>query len=203
MAYNELELTEREAVTKYDVLTAAEAAYKEGYHRQKAAAVDALIDAIGTVENTDASKALIDAARDAYDNLSELQQGFVEKLAVLEKAEADYAALKEQAKTDQENQKVADKVKELIASIGTVTNSTECKAKIDAARTAYDKLTDAQKALVENADVLTKAEETYQTLTKKPADDKKDPADNGQKPSDTTTNPGKSIQSRYFHAAGR
>ena len=189
-AYNELELTEREAVTKYDVLTAAEAAYKEGYHRQKAAAVDALIDAIGTVENTDASKALIDAARDAYDNLSELQQGFVEKLAVLEKAEADYAALKEQAKTDQENQKAADKVKELIASIGTVTDSTECKAKIDAARTAYDKLTDAQKALVENADVLTKAEETYQTLTKKPADDKKDPADNGQKPSDTTTNPG-------------
>ena len=189
-AYNELELTEREAVTKYDVLTAAEAAYKEGYHRQKAAAVDALIDAIGTVENTDASKALIDAARDAYDNLSELQQGFVEKLAVLEKAEADYAALKEQAKTDQENQKAADKVKELITSIGTVTDSTECKAKIDAARTAYDKLTDAQKALVENADVLTKAEETYQTLTKKPADDKKDPADNGQKPSDTTTNPG-------------
>ena len=153
-------------------------------------AVDALIDAIGTVENTDASKALIDAARDAYDNLSELQQGFVEKLAVLEKAEADYAALKEQAKTDQENQKAADKVKELITSIGTVTDSTECKAKIDAARTAYDKLTDAQKALVENADVLTKAEETYQTLTKKPADDKKDPADNGQKPSDTTTNPG-------------
>lgn len=80
MAYNELELTEREAVTKYDVLTAAEAAYKEGYHRQKAAAVDALIDAIGTVENTDASKALIDAARDAYDNLSELQQDLLKNL---------------------------------------------------------------------------------------------------------------------------
>ena len=188
-AYNELTLSEREAVTKYDVLTAAEAAYKEGYHRKKAEKVDALIDAIGVVEYTTASKELIDAARDAYDDLSEVQQKFVTKLAILEKAEADYQALKDQTAADQENLKAASAVKELIASIGTVTASSECKTKIDAARAAYDKLTDAQKLFVENAEILTKAEADYKKLTEKPSENTKKPSDNEQKPAGDVKNP--------------
>ena len=53
-------------------------------------------------------------------------------------------------------------VSNLIAAIGEVAYTTECKAKIDAARAAYDALTDGQKALVTNYDVLTQAEADYE-----------------------------------------
>ncbi len=55
-------------------------------------------------------------------------------------------------------------VKSLIGAIGEVTYDDACKAKIDAAREAYDKLTDAQKALVGNYQALTDAEAKYQSL---------------------------------------
>ena len=53
----------------------------------------ALIDAIGTVEYTDASKALIDAAREAYDALTDAQKDLVTNYTTLTDAEAMYAAL--------------------------------------------------------------------------------------------------------------
>ena len=52
----------------------------------------------------------------------------------------------------------------LINAIGEVAYDDACKAKIDEARAAYDALTDAQKALVSNADALTTAETTYTEL---------------------------------------
>ena len=45
----------------------------------------------------------------------------------------------------------------------------ESKAKIDAARTAYDALTEAQKALATKYDMLTAAENTYAVLADKAA----------------------------------
>ncbi len=74
---------------------------------------------------------------------------------------------------DDEDKDKADKeaaavVTELIDKIGVVTATTDCKAKIEAARTAYDKLTDKQKALVTNVTVLTEAEAKYQELSKPP-----------------------------------
>ncbi len=60
------------------------------------------------------------------------------------------------------DQMAADAVIAKITAIGTVTYTAESKAKIDAARTAYNALTDAQKALVTNYDVLTTAEATYE-----------------------------------------
>ena len=48
-----------------------------------------------------------------------------------------------------------------IDAIGEVTYTGECKAKIDAAREAYDALTDGQKALVTNYATLTDAEAAY------------------------------------------
>ena len=60
------------------------------------------------------------------------------------------------------DQAAADKVIELIKAIGTVdANSGD---KITAARTAYDKLTDAQKKLVTNYSTLTKAEADFAAL---------------------------------------
>ena len=57
-----------------------------------------------------------------------------------------------------------ENVEKLIAAIGEITK--DSGAKIQAAREAYDKLTDAQKKLVDNYETLTKAEATYAELTK-------------------------------------
>ncbi|NLD19275.1 MAG: hypothetical protein GX663_03375 [Clostridiales bacterium] len=48
-----------------------------------------------------------------------------------------------------------------INAIGTVDTSGECKSKIEAARTAYDKLTATDKTFVGNSSALTTAENTY------------------------------------------
>ena len=62
------------------------------------------------------------------------------------------------------DQAAADAVEAKIDAIGEVAYSDESKAKIDEARAAYDALTPAQQALVENADVLTAAEARYAEL---------------------------------------
>lgn len=59
----------------------------------------------------------------------------------------------------------ADEVVEKINSIGKVEYSSECKAKIDDARTSYDALTTEQKSLVTNYNVLVSAEYAYISLT--------------------------------------
>ena len=60
------------------------------------------------------------------------------------------------------DQAAADAVIEKIAAIGTVT--LDSKDAIDAAQAAYDALTDAQKALVSNAKVLTEVQAAYEKL---------------------------------------
>ena len=59
------------------------------------------------------------------------------------------------------DQEAADAVIALIDAIGTVEYTDACKAKIDDARNAYDALTDAQKALVNNYQTLLDAEAAY------------------------------------------
>ena len=80
----------------------------------------------------------------------------------LEKAETDYAELKEAEEAQQANQKAAADVMEKIAAIGEVT--LESKDAIAEARNAYDALTDEQKALVTNYEALEKAEKNYTEL---------------------------------------
>ena len=63
------------------------------------------------------------------------------------------------------NKAAADAVTAKISAIGTVAYTAESKAKIDAARTAYDALTEAQKNLVTNYATLTSAESTYASWT--------------------------------------
>ena len=118
-----------------------------------AAAVDQLIDAIGTVtlESGDA----IAAARSAYEGLTPAQKNYVTKLAVLVDAEARYAELQKVA--------AADVVKELINNIGTVTP--DSLGAIEAAREAYEALTAEQKQYVDNMDDLELAEAKYELWT--------------------------------------
>ena len=140
----------------------------ETVNKNAANAVIAKITAIGTVAYTTESKTKIDEARTAYDALTEAQKALVpaETLAVLTKAETDYNALKTSADEATANQAAADAVIAKINAIGTVAYTTESKAKIDEARTAYDALTEAQKALVpaETLALLTAAETTYAEL---------------------------------------
>ena len=63
-----------------------------------------------------------------------------------------------------DNQSIANVVIEKIDVIGKVEYTDACKDKIDAASTAYNALTDDQKALVSNLDVLTTAKQTYEAL---------------------------------------
>lgn len=62
---------------------------------------------------------------------------------------------------EQKNKEAADEVIGLIGQIGAVTVSDGCRDKIMAARSAYNALTDAQKKLVTNLNVLSQAEESY------------------------------------------
>ena len=122
------------------------AAEQERIDRAAAAAVDSLIDEIGDV--TLESKQDIETARAAYDNLTPTQKTYVTKLDTLTAAETAYKALVDR--------KAADDVIEKINAIGKVT--LESKTAIEAARAAYNALTNDQKLLVENYDVLTAAE---------------------------------------------
>ena len=62
--------------------------------------VEELIDEIGTVEYTEASKAKIDEAREAYDELNDHEKGLVSNFATLEEAETTYAEKEAEANQD-------------------------------------------------------------------------------------------------------
>ena len=118
---------------------------------EEAQAVIDLIDQIGTV--TLDSREAIEAARNAYDALTEEQQSYVTNYSVLTAAEAELKALEEQAA----DQAAADAVTEQINSLPAADALTLAdKAAVEAAREAYEALTGNQKALV--------TEETVQKL---------------------------------------
>ena len=148
------------------MITAAKALYAKLQAADQAAAdaVIALIEAIGDVEYTPESKALIDAARNAYSELTEDQKALVTNYEVLTTAETTYANLKAAAEKAAADKAAADDVIAKINAIGEVAYTEACKNLIDAARNAYDALTADQKALVTNLKVLTDAETKYAEL---------------------------------------
>ena len=145
-AYEALTEAQKAEVKSYDKLTAAEARLAD---LKAAKAVDDMIDAIGEV--TLESENAIDAARAAYEALTEAQKAEVKSYDKLTAAEARLAVLKP-----------AKPVEKLIDAIGEVTLGSE--SAIAAARTAYDNLTEAQQAEVKNYDKLTAAEAAYARL---------------------------------------
>lgn len=127
------------------------------------------IAAIGDVTLTPECKAKISAAKTLYEMLSPEQKSQVTNADVLAKAESDYKTLEGGGSIgggdgNEADQAAAKAVMDKIAAIGTVAYTAESKNKIDLARNAYNALTDAQKALVTNFNLLTAAETTYQQL---------------------------------------
>ena len=137
-------------------LTDAEKAYADliadQADKNAAKAVEDQIAAIGTVSLH--SEDTIVAARQAYEALTDTQKQLVGNYEILTAAEKKLAELKDEA--------AANAVEEMLNAIGTVTLDSE--EKITAARAAYEALTDAQKALVENLSVLEAAEEALELL---------------------------------------
>ena len=110
------------------------------------------MDAIGNPASVTypESKTAIQDAKDALADLTDAQKALVDPNMIKDLSDAeDYLA--------------ADKAKDLINAIGTVEYPASSAA-INAARDAYEALTDAQKALVDNYGDLEEAEDAYGDL---------------------------------------
>lgn len=135
---------------------------------KKVEAVKKAIEAIKDVKYDDASKKAIEAARKAYDALTDEQKKQIsaDVLKKLTDAEKTYEQKKEEAakQATEADKKAAADVAAAIDAIKDVQYSDASKAAIEAARKAYNALTDTQKALVPAATVkkLTDAEKVYQ-----------------------------------------
>ena len=123
-------------------------------------AVERKISNIGTVDLT--SETTIGLAEEAYKALTDKEKSQVKNADVLTDARAQYDILFDK-------KKAAD-VDERIANIGTVDFTSETK--ITHARAAYDALTESQKKYVQNLNVLEMAEEDYEVLDVKDAEEK-------------------------------
>ena len=144
-------------------MKAAESKYqelKDAADKEAAAEADRLIEAIGAV-TLDSGKT-IEAARAAYDALTNSQKVLVKNLETLTKAEATYGLLVK----EQNDKKAAAEVDRLIEAVGDEI-TLDSREAIEAARAAYNALTDSQKALVKNLDSLIKAESVYDAITEK------------------------------------
>ena len=124
-------------------------------------AAQAVVDKIaGLGEITDLNqKAAVDEAQKAYDALTDAQKALVTNADVLKAAQDKLAELEKAEADQQAAQAVVDK----IAGLGEITDLNQ-KAAVDEAQKAYDALTDAQKALVTNADVLKAAQDKLAKL---------------------------------------
>lgn len=117
--------------------------------------VVAMINNIGTVQGTLASRKLIYDARMAYESLTDELKAMVTNYNTLTAAEKSYADITANS---------AKPVIDLIKKIGTVQATDASRKLIETARKAYDALPIAQRAAVSNYNVLLNAEDKYQEL---------------------------------------
>ena len=140
-------------------LTHAEAAIAD---LEAAGAVEALIDAL-PAEITLADKTNVEAARAAYDALTDAQKDLIDADTLQKLTDAETAlAAAEKAAADQT---AADAVVDAFNALPTEV-TVDDKDTIEAARAAYDALTDDQKALIDDETLakLTDAEAAYDAL---------------------------------------
>ena len=123
-------------------------------------AVMNLIDAIpATIEKTDACKNAIEAARAAYDALSDADKALVTNYSTLTAAEAAYQTAAKQDGVD-------FAIGKIDAIPSTIAYNTDCKEAIEDARATYNALDDEQKTMVPTEELkkLTDAETAYAAL---------------------------------------
>ncbi len=154
------------------LLTEAE----DALDRQEAAEIKEQIDRLENIskeEITEEKAEEIRAISEAYQALTEKQLSLI-PIEVREQLTAAVEALNQKEAEDKQaaDQEAANAVISKIRAIGTVANTSECKQKIDAARAAYNALTNDQKKLVSAniTKLLTDAEAKYQDLSKQTED---------------------------------
>ena len=133
---------------------------------------DELTKAMAEVNSDKDTLMAVPEVKAAYDKAVELISAMVTPQDEINTAAAELKKAVENAQGGGENedQKAADAVIEKIDAIGEVT--LESEAAIKEARTAYDKLTEAQKKLVTNYGKLTEAEKKLAELKEQAADQK-------------------------------
>ena len=185
-AYDKLTDAQKELVGTENLAKLTDAEKKLAELKQQAEedqkvanAVIEKINAIGEV--TLESEKAITETRTAYNALTDAQKNLVgeDNLAKLTTAEQKLAELKEQAENQKKDQAAADAAAGKIDAIGDKI-TLESKAAIEAARKAYDALTDAQKKLV-SKETLAKLEKAEEEL-KKLEDNNQNPNPNPGKP---------------------
>lgn len=163
-AYNALLDEQKAKVVNYEQLVQAEAAIAALQELENAsaadrAAVQQVIDQIDAlpdaVKLTD--KDTVQAARDAYDALTDAQKAMVGNASKLTDAEKTIAALEAYAEASPSDRAAADRVMELIRSLPSPLTLADQDA-VANARNAYNALTDAKKALIANEKDLIAAE---------------------------------------------
>ena len=159
-AYDALTYSQKNKVDNYRTLTAAEQALKDLKTAADAKAAGQVTKVIADISATvtEKDRQRVEAARKAYDALTDDQKALVTNYALLTAAEKTLA----EAEASAEDKKAAEKVKKLIADLGEI--GTDSVDAVHAARQAYDSLTELQKKLVDNYDVLLKAEQMLASL---------------------------------------
>ena len=188
-AYNALANDAKVYVTKYYKLETAEAEIlrleaerdeRIAKAREDAGAVDTLINNL-PLQLGLSDKNQVVAAREAYEELTGEAKGYVTKLAVLENAEREIRKLELAAgKTAEELAAIKAKAKEvddLIAAFP-VTIAMDVQEQVEAARAAYNALSEEEKLYVENLASLEKAEDDLRELGAKLAGDEKEDEEN-------------------------
>ena len=166
-AYGEEEsaalITNAQALTNFR--TAYDAAKAEAGQQDKEAAakVDEAINALPSLKDlAKADQSKIKEARDAYNALTDTQKPLVTTLSVLEAAEARMEKLLAASDEDISAAKAVDDMIDALPAEDELEYAD--KADVDAARAAYDKLTEAQKGLVLGLETLKAAEEKIADL---------------------------------------
>ena len=140
--YDRLKIAAEKAAEEARVRAEREA--KEKADKKAADAVVVLISAIGTVEYTDVYLKKINTAKQAYAKLSADQKKLVENADVISSSKKDYNELKSAI-----DKQAADEVITMIKNIGVIECTSDCVAKINVAKLAYDKLSPDQEGLVD------------------------------------------------------
>ncbi len=165
LAYNRLTDAQKALVTNYDKLVAAEKYFNEVMtteDQKYADPVIALIKAIGSNITLESESAIV-AARNAYDALTSGQAMLVTNYADLVAAEIALMELKGGPTPSTSLDAIAvAQIESIIDAIGEVT--LKSANAIKGARNAYNNLTDSQKALVRNYNVLIAAEKKLAEL---------------------------------------
>lgn len=112
------------------------------------------LPAVSDVQLSD--EAAIIAARNAYDALDDAAKGYVQKLEILEALEARILDLKQQKQHVEE-------VEAKINAIGNIDSTKATYNRIKSAELAYSTLTEEEKAMVSNKDVLDSAISNFAT----------------------------------------